>query len=99
MAKQYILLGTEIFQLIKPSSYIPSCKGKLEDCYSRPSGKKKAIYDSWRKWAESIPGTVEMWVSSYNVNFFTLGGEIWDIDNKHYAFYITRTRKEIWEVI
>lgn len=99
MAKQYMLLGGIAFQILKPSSYIPRCKGKLEDCYSKPSDIKKAIYDSWWEWAKSIPGTVEMWVSSYNVSFFTLGGEIWDTDNNHYAFYITKTRNEVWRII
>lgn len=99
MAKQYMFLGGVPFEVMKPTSYIPTCKGQLVDCYSKPSDSKKEIMRKWWFWAKSIPGTVEMWVSSYNVYFFTLGGEIWDTDNKHYAFYITRTRNEIWEVI
>lgn len=99
MAKQYMILGGIAFQLLKPSSYIPTCKGQLEDCYSRPSSRKKSIYDSWWKWSKSIPGTVEMWVSSYNTNFFTLGGEIWVNENNHFAFYITYKHQEVWSVI
>lgn len=87
-----MILGGVEFEVIKPTSYIPPCKGQLEDCYSKPSDCKKRIMSDWWFWANSIPGTVKMWVSSYNIYFFTLGGEIWNTDNKHYAFYITRTR-------
>lgn len=99
VVKQYMFLGNVPFEVMKPSSCIPTCKGQLEDCYKKPSQYKKQIMSDWWFWANTIPGTVRMWVHSYNVNFFTLGGEMWDEKGKHYAFYITHTRCEIWEVI
>ena len=91
-------VGGEQFRVIEPCSYIPACRGQLKDCYTRPSTRKKAIYDGWWEWLSLLPGYGEMWIVSYNCCFFTIGGELW-IDEKHYAFYITYTRQEIWEVI
>ncbi len=99
MAKQYMNIGGRVFDVKKSSTWIPSCKGQLRDCYNRPSDTKKSIMQSWWDWANTIPGTVTMWVHSYNCNFFTIGGEMRDIENRHYAFLITRTRQEIWRVI
>ncbi len=99
MAKQYIQLGNMIFEVLKPSTYIPKSEGQLEDCYTKPSKIKKSIMNDWWFWANSISGTVKIWVTSFNYRFFSLGGEMWDETNKHYAFYITYKRQQIWEVI
>ena len=98
MKKQFMNVNGEQFLLLQPNKWIPSSKGQLEDCYIKPSSRKKAIYDSWWEWACTIPGDVSIWVHSFNCHFFTLGGEIWN-DTGHWAFYITYTRQEIWKVV
>lgn len=95
--KKYMIVGDIKFLVKQPNSWIPSSKGQLEDCYKKPSSRKKAIYQTWWEWACSLPGQVTIWVHSYNTNFFTLGGEIWN-DSGHWAFYISYTRHEIWRV-
>lgn len=98
MAAKYMNIGGINFHVNKPSAYIPDCKGQLEDCYKKPSIIKRQIMSDWWFWASQLPFSVKMWVASYNCNFFTIGGEFWDGDI-HYAFYITHTRQEVWEVI
>lgn len=97
MAK-YMNLGGIFFKVLKPSAYLPDCRGQLEECYKRPSKTKKEIMTDWWFWATQLPMDVKMWIASYNFNVFTIGGEFWH-DEKHYAFYITKTRREVWEVI
>ena len=98
MARQvkFMNVGGKVFTVKQSNSWIPSCKGQLEDCYSTPSSMKKAIYDSWYEWACNIQGSI--WVHSFNCCFFTIGGEIW-VDKVHWAFYITHTRQEIWKLV
>lgn len=95
---KYMNLGGIYFKVINSSSHIPDCKGQLEDCYKNPSHIKRQIMSDWWFWASQLPFEVKLWVSSFNTNFFTLGGEFW-VSHTHFAFYITRTRTEVWEVI
>lgn len=71
----------------------------LSDCYERPSMRKQAIWHNWLDWASMLPGSCELCVSSFNVNFFTIKGLWCTGEGKKYFLYITKTRQEISEVI
>lgn len=102
MRKQFKEINGIEFTVKKPLHYIPLIKDFNRDlmvCYERPSSVKKAIWKSWLKWAAELPGNCQLGVSSYNCNFFTIGGLWYTEDGKEYVMYITKTRREIREVL
>lgn len=71
----------------------------LEECYSRPSDAKRAIFEEWREWAvDSWPVVYQFGITSYNTFMFTLGalydGELGDgyiqITPAHNRLYLNR---------
>lgn len=102
MRKQIMTVNGVPFTVEKPLSHIPLTRGynrDLMECYERPSSRKKAIWESWLKWASELPGICQLGVSSYNCNFFSISGVWCTEDGKKYVLYITKTRNEICEVI
>ena len=102
MRKQYMEIGGVPFTVKKPLDNIPlTCdfSRDLMDCYDNPSIYKKMMWDGWLKWASMLPGSCQLGVSSYNCNFFTIGGLWCTEEDKKYVLYITKTRQEIREVI
>ena len=71
----------------------------LMDCYERPSMLKQTIWHNWLEWASMLPGSCQLCVSSFNAQFFTIRGLWCREDGKKYFLYITKTRREISEVI
>lgn len=59
----------------------------LGECYGRPSERKKAIYNSWLKWASDHCNAFGVY--SFNSHFFTLIGSL--TLQKEYVFVITST--------
>ena len=100
MRKQVELNG-EMFTVVKGSGAPYRRAWMVEDCYGRCSDIKKAIWHDWLKWAHDLEkqegiSEVTLWVSSYNSNVFTIGGEIEYEDGSTQHIYITKTRQEIW---
>lgn len=87
------------FVVERPLNYVPLINRDLMDCYNRPSIYKIAIWESWLKWADKLPGICELGVTSFNFNLFTIGGVWITEDGKKYVLHITKTRNEIHEVI
>lgn len=63
----------------------------LYDCYERPSRTKENIYEAWRRWFHELDG--ELWVSSYNCNFFTISG-YFKYNGDTYRAYITASHNK-----
>lgn len=99
MKNQYMTLNGIEFVVERPLNYVPLINRDLMDCYNRPSIHKIAIWESWLKWADKLPGICELGVTSFNFNFFTIGGVWITEDGKKYVLHITKTRNEIHEVI
>ena len=64
----------------------------LSDCYGRPSERKKAIYNSWLKWATGFCNGFGVY--SFNSHFFTLIGSL--TLQKEYVFVITSTHNALY---
>lgn len=99
MRKQTMEINGIEFVVERPLNYVPLINRDLMDCYNRPSIYKIAIWESWLKWADKLPGICELGVTSFNFNLFTIGGVWITEDGKKYVLHITKTRNEIHEVI
>lgn len=102
MRKQTMEINGIEFVIEKPLDYVPLTNAfnrDLMDCYNRPSIYKIAIWESWLKWSDKLPGICQLGVTSYNCNFFTIGGLWITEDGKKYVLHITKTRNEIHEVV
>lgn len=79
----------------------------LNDCYVKPSLIKREIYDDWYKWLLELKGEANsgygygrLTILSYNVQFFTIGIEVYNkVDELIGYLYITKTRQEFWKVV
>ena len=102
MGKQYMIVNGIAFTVEKSLSRIVlACdySTDLMDCYERPSMRNQAIWHNWLEWASMLPGSCQLCVSSFNPQFFSISG-LWSReDGKKYFLYITKTRREISEVI
>lgn len=102
MRNKTMIVNDIPFTVKKPIGQIPLNEyynRDLMECYERPSSRKKAIWESWLKWASELSGICQLGVLSYNVNFFTISGRWRTEDGKTYVLYISKTRQEIYEVI
>ena len=102
MVKQYMIVNGIAFAVKKPLGNIvlnSDFSRDLTDCYEHPSSRKQAIWNNWLCWARMLPGSCQLGISSFNVNFFTISGLWCREDGKKYFLYITKTRQEIFEVI
>jgi len=103
--KQVIRIGTEEFTVEKETiltkqDFIDGNyhQGRtLQDCYAKPSGIKKVIYEYWKNW--SIENKAEYFsVASYNGFMFTLNGVI-KIGQKDYVYMITKSYNKLYELV
>ena len=98
--KKMIINGVE-FEVKKKGSitfYTRNLYRELTDCYNRPSDRKKAIWEYWKKFfieVESCSGGC--FVNSYNCNIFTIGNVI-QVGGMVYSILITPTHNYIAEV-
>ena len=102
MGKQYMIVNGIAFTVKKPLGSIVltyDYSSDLMDCYERPSMRKQVIWHNWLEWASMLPGSCQLGVASFNVNFFTINGLWCREDGKKYFLYITKTHREISEVI
>lgn len=103
--EKYIELNNETFEVKKAKCELHPMKEvrTLENCYARPSGIKKAIWNEWFNWYLSVESPkyqiVNMSIESYNPKIFTIR---MDVFTKKYKFigyiYITKTRQEFWTI-
>ena len=103
--KQLVKLNNEFFEL-KTLKHEPVCLEykTLNDCYTKPSEAKRAIYDNWLEWRDELDAhnSTEyefglMTVLTYNTNVFTLGVEVYNkIGELIGNLYISKTRQEFW---
>ena len=100
------ICGEDFVELI-PSSVAPRFGyTSVYSAYGRCSEAKQEIWEYWRDWLWRVGnaygfggfGDWEMWVSSRNTCQFTIGGKM-VYNGKRYAFYITKTRQEVWELV
>ena len=67
----------------------------LYDCYSRPSDTKIEIWEQWKRWFFDMD-SYDVWVESYNTNFFTIAGTI-EWKGGKYFIYITPAHNRMWK--
>lgn len=105
--KQYIKLNSETFELKKLKHEPRHLDYKtLDDCYSKPSEAKRAIYNNWVEWLDELNSHNSsdyifglMTILSYNTNVFTLAAEVYNKIGELIGYlYITKTRREFWMV-
>lgn len=94
-------IGNKVFKVCKPveTDWDRDFRYKnrtLYDCYKTPSYRKAYIWENWLKWARE--NNAEIFVSSYNSNFFTIRGNIF-VGLDMYYIYITSTRQELYKVL
>ena len=106
MKRKNITIGNKDFTITnKTTTAVPFIMyrfGKLtertlNECYTRPSKTKQAIYKEWVQWANEN-NAKRFGVCSYNTNIFTLDGLI-KIGTDMYYIYITPTRQELTRVV
>ena len=76
------------------------CDG-LYDAYKNPSTTKGNIWQSWIEWFRLVlrdNNGGEIYITSYNQQFFSIGGYIESPLDETWAFLITSTRHELWQV-
>ena len=102
MARRYeaITLNGKYFTLDTKETVLTSksiSRRTVDDCYSRPSSTKQQIFDSWFNWFIENGGYCG--VASYNCNFFTIEGYVFDSEtNEEYFCYITHANHKCWRV-
>lgn len=65
------------FEVKKKGSITLYNKGELTDCYNRPSDRKKAIWNEWKKFFSELESFSNgCFVNSYNSNVFTIGNVV-----------------------
>lgn len=63
----------------------PIAATDIDDAYSRPSYRKRQI---WEEWVKELTGAI--WIKGYNSQFFTIAGVTKDeTSGKEYAVFIT----------
>ena len=73
----------------------------ITSAYGRPSDRKIAIWNYWKRWFRDVLSDNnggDIYVTSRNTNFFTIGGFIDSPNGERWGFYITSTRQECWKV-
>ena len=60
--------------------YQPIGQETVEDVYGRPSQRKIAIFEDWKRWFELCNGWCG--VASHNCNFFTIEGYVRDFNTR-----------------
>ena len=97
--KEILDLYGETF-VVQKEGYVPLCRSNsIYTAYNKPSARKVYIWKYWEEWKYQVlrdGNDISMWISSYNCNFFTIGGVITTPTNEIWYFYITATRQEVW---
>lgn len=91
--------GNELFKVSDEKGCEPHYKAMtLNECYSRFSYHKQAVYDYWKEWLKSNDeGNGWIGIYSYNTNFITLCGKV-TIGGIEYGFIIYPSRNVAWKV-
>ena len=102
--KQVLDLYGYDFVVINPKNpdYIPRNNySDIWHAYGRPSNCKQGIWCRWLRWWEDVKRDAnggEIYITSRNTNFFSIGGYIDSPIGERWAFLITSTRQECWKV-
>lgn len=91
----------EIFKVVKGTTKpYKRCNG-LYDAYVNPSTRKENIWSYWLDWFSSVlrdNNGGEIYITSYNAQFFSIGGYIESPLDQTWCFYITSTRQEVYRI-
>lgn len=86
----------------KNSSYIPPMNyASLWTAYENPSFAKQRIWYYWKSWFDRVKrdnNGGDIYITSRNSSFFSIGGYIDSPIGERWAFRITYTRQECWKV-
>lgn len=99
--KQTIDLYGEQFTIVKGNTIPHKRYESLYDAYANPSIKKRNIWGAWVEWYRNIlhdNNFAEIYITSNNVHFFSIGGYIDTPIGERWAYLITSTRQEVWIV-
>lgn len=110
MSRKTIDFCGTVFELQKPveavehSNYTPGCWWEqINDVYDRPSVYKVGIWHDWCAWCDAVNKTdgyeCGLWISSHNVNFFSISGYIKVPSGKLYHLWITRCYNRAYEEV
>ena len=100
--KERINVYGEEFTVVSGNGIPCKVYDNIYEAYGRPSTRKVAIWEAWKNWFYEVlrdNNDGEIYITSRNTNFFTVGGYIETPINETWAFYITATRQEIWRVL
>lgn len=70
----------------------------LDECYQRPSIIKRAIYNTWFDWFESLVDMYSFGIDTYNTNVFTLSGVLEYSFGMVEVIHITPTKHILYTV-
>lgn len=102
--KRFITINGQEFELKKYRngkiedviSNMVSCSKMLDDCYGRPSERKKAIFDYWFRWYYENENMFGFGIRSYNTHIFTLQAYMMFTDDIYGLVDITPTHNYVW---
>lgn len=85
-------------ELHQKAQYTISHVKLLDECYQRPSITKRAIYNTWFNWFESVEYMYSFGVDTYNTNVFTLSGVLEYSHGMIEVIHITPTKHILYTV-
>ena len=99
--KEIVDLYGEQFTVTKGNTKPYYRTESIYTAYDKPSVRKMVIWEYWQEWLYEVArdnNRCEMYVSSFNAQFFSIGGTIESPLGDIWAFYITATRQELWRI-
>ena len=99
--KEYLELYGVLFQVVKGNGIPRKQYDSIYSAYDRPSTAKQEIWEEWKDWRDEVArdnNDIQIYITGRNCNFFSIGGYIHTPTDEHWAFYITHTRQEIWQI-
>ena len=102
--KKYVELNNVTFEVKKAKGELRSVEviRGLHDCYAKPSFLKISIYNNWLDWLAELDASSKdyhfknLTIHSYNINMFTLLGDVYKNGKLIGQLYISKTRHEFW---
>ena len=97
--KKHIVLNDQTFYEVNPhtkmGNFIKDLPYQYDDiykAYDKPSSRKVAIWEWWKRWCEQQNFTI--WISSRNSQIFTIGFSGF-VGDKNIFGYITPTQNKV----